>query len=70
MEEHWSDADFVVFKVDLTNAFKVVSRQVVGEKCDTFSLNCCHGCLGTMGHTLCCGTWTALSFFNQVNQDV
>ena len=27
IEEHWMDEDFVVFKVDMQNAFNVVSRQ-------------------------------------------
>ena len=37
IEEHWSDEDFVAFKVDMKNAFNAVSRQVVVEECTTFS---------------------------------
>ena len=29
IEEHWSDPEFAVLKVDLKNAFNVVSRQVL-----------------------------------------
>ena len=32
IEEHWmQEEDFVVFKVDMTNAFNLVSRQVLDE---------------------------------------
>ena len=36
MEEHWMDEDFVCFKVDMKNAFNLVSRQTVLEECATF----------------------------------
>ena len=36
IEEHWSDDDFVAFKVDMKNAFNAVSRQAVVEECATF----------------------------------
>eukprot|EP00731_Ephydatia_muelleri_P022813 Em0015g396a len=36
IEEHWMDEDFVVFKVDMQNAFNVVSRQAVLDECSTF----------------------------------
>ena len=36
LEEHWLDEDFVAFKVDMKNAFNVVSRQAVVEECATF----------------------------------
>ena len=35
IEEHWSDDNFVAFKVDVKNAFNAVSRQAV-EECATF----------------------------------
>ena len=35
IEEHWSDDDFVAFKVDMKNAFNAVSRQAVVEECAT-----------------------------------
>ena len=34
IEEHWmQEEDFVVFKVDMTNAFNLVSRQAVLDEC-------------------------------------
>ena len=36
IEEHWMDEDFVVLKVDMRNAFNVVSRQAVLDECATF----------------------------------
>ena len=30
------DEDFVVFKVDITNAFKLASRQAVLDECSAF----------------------------------
>ena len=36
MEANWQHGDFVVFKVDMSNAFNLVSRQVVLEECATF----------------------------------
>ena len=36
IEEHWGDDGFVAFKVDMKNAFNVVSRQAVVDECATF----------------------------------
>ena len=36
IEEHWMDEDFVFYKVDMQNAFNVVSRQAVLDECSTF----------------------------------
>ena len=36
IEEHWMDEDFVVLKVDMRNAFNIVSRQAVLDECATF----------------------------------
>ena len=33
---HWMDEDFVFFKVDMQNAFNIVSRQAVLDECSTF----------------------------------
>ena len=33
MDEHWNTEDFVVFKVDMRNAFNLVSRQAILDKC-------------------------------------
>ena len=38
IEEHWMDKDFVVLKVDMRNAFNMVSRQVFLDECATLSL--------------------------------
>eukprot|EP00731_Ephydatia_muelleri_P021996 Em0014g587a len=35
IEEHWMDEDFVVLKVDMRNAFNIVSRQAVLDECAT-----------------------------------
>ena len=36
IEEHWMDDNFVLFKVDMKNAFNLVSRQSILEECTTF----------------------------------
>ena len=36
IDDHWDDDDFVVFKVDMRNAFNVVSRQAILDECATF----------------------------------
>ena len=36
IDEHWMDKDFVVLKVDMRNAFNIVSRQAVLDECATF----------------------------------
>ena len=36
IEDNWLSGDFVVFKVDTSNAFNVVSRQAVLDECATF----------------------------------
>eukprot|EP00731_Ephydatia_muelleri_P022875 Em0015g458a len=36
IEEHWMKEDFVVFKIDMRNAFHLVSRQAVLDECATF----------------------------------
>ena len=50
MEEHWMDEDFVCFKVDMKNAFNLVSRQTVLEE---FTLSYSHGFHTAMGPILC-----------------
>ena len=32
-DDHWADNNFVVLKVDMTNAFNLVSRQAVLDEC-------------------------------------
>ena len=36
IEDNWLSDDFVVFKVDMSNAFNMVSRQAVIDECATF----------------------------------
>ena len=36
IDENWLSGDFVVFKVDMSNAFNMVSRQAVLDECATF----------------------------------
>ena len=36
IEDNWLNEDFVVFKVDMSNAFNSVSRQEVLNECGTF----------------------------------
>ena len=33
MEGHWNDDDFAVVKVDMRNAFNLVSRQALLDEC-------------------------------------
>ena len=35
IEDHWMEEDFVVFKIDMQNAFYLVSRQAVLDECAT-----------------------------------
>ena len=61
IEEHWMDVDFVFFKVDMQNAFNVVSRQAVLHECSTFFpelIQWVSWC------TLCFGTHLARSLLN------
>eukprot|EP00731_Ephydatia_muelleri_P023064 Em0015g647a len=50
IEEHWMDEDFVTFKVDMKNAFNIVSSSQVCHP-----LSCCYGPI------LCCRTHLARS---------
>eukprot|EP00731_Ephydatia_muelleri_P028492 Em0020g136a len=36
IEENWLSGDFVVFKVDMSNAFNMVLRQAVMDQCATY----------------------------------
>ena len=42
IEDHWLDEDFVCFKVDMQNAFNLVSRQAIFRKCVTYFLELFH----------------------------
>ena len=58
IEEHWMDEDFIFFKVDMQNAFNVVSRQVVLDECSIFFpeliqwLSWCYGSHPMLWHPL------------------
>ena len=62
--EHWMDEDFVFFKVDMRNAFNVVSRQAVLDECVTFSPELIPWVFGAMGPTSCYGTHLVKSVLN------
>ena len=36
IENHWDDEDFVVLKIDMQNAFNLVSRDALLQECATF----------------------------------
>ena len=36
MDEHWDSDDFVVLKIDMKNAFNLVSQQALLDKCAKF----------------------------------
>ena len=58
IEDNWLSEDFVVFKVDMSNAFNNVSRQEVLNKCGTFShellpwISWCYGSHTLLWHKL------------------
>ncbi|KAL5460196.1 hypothetical protein EMCRGX_G033624 [Ephydatia muelleri] len=54
IEENWLSGDFVVFKVDMSNAFKMVSRQAVMDQCATYFLELLPWV------SWCCGSHTSL----------
>ena len=55
MDEHWDSDDFVVLKIDMKNAFNLVSWQALLDECVTFFPDFCHGLVGATGHTHYCG---------------
>ena len=55
-QDHWKDEDFVIRKIDLTNAFNMVSRQALLEDVPLTSQNYSLGFPGTMGSTQLYGT--------------
>ena len=56
IEDHWMEEDFVVFKIDMQNAFNLVSRQAVLDECATSFPELLPGLYGAMVHTPFCGT--------------
>eukprot|EP00731_Ephydatia_muelleri_P027927 Em0019g800a len=55
IEQHWLEDDFVVLKVDLKNAFNMVSRQAVLTECAVWA-NWCYGHHPFLWHPLGCLT--------------
>ena len=49
VEDNRQSGDFVIFRVDLSNAFNLVSRQE--KNVLPFPLNSCHGSFGAMAIT-------------------
>ena len=49
IENNWLSGDFVVFKLDMLNAFNMVSRQAIRDECASFFpellpwVSWCHG---------------------------
>eukprot|EP00731_Ephydatia_muelleri_P010164 Em0005g750a len=58
IEENWLSGDFVVFKVDMSNAFNMVSRQAVMDQCATYFpelfpwVSWCYGSHTSLWHTM------------------
>ena len=51
IEDHWMEEDFVVFKIDIQNAFNLVSIQAVLYECATSFPELLPGLHGAMVHT-------------------
>ena len=58
IEDHWADDNFVTLKVDMTNAFNLVSRQAVLDECAQHfpellsRTSCCYGQHPILWHSL------------------
>ena len=48
IDQHWMEHDFGVLKVDMTNAFNLVSRQAILSECAKHFLNFSLGSAGAM----------------------
>ena len=51
MEEHWVEDNFAVLKVDMKNAFNMVSHQALLSECSS-----AHGLIGVIASIHFCGT--------------
>ena len=60
IEDHWDDEDFVVLKVDMRNAFNLVSRQAILDECASLFLELlpwvlwCYGTHSALWHPMGC----------------
>ena len=58
VQEHWGDEDFVVFKIDMQNAFNSISRQALIDECAFFFpellpwVSWCYGSHPSLWHPL------------------
>ena len=58
IEDNWLNGDFVVYKVDMLNAFNMVSRQAVLDECATFFpelltwVSWCYGSHSSLWHPM------------------
>ena len=52
MDKHWFDDDFGVLKIDMKNAFNLVSRQALFLNVQSTFLNSSPGSVGVMANTL------------------
>ena len=60
IDDHWDDDDFVVFKVDIRNAFNLVSRLAILVECATFFQKSYPGLFGFTEPT----PFSGISMFN------
>ena len=74
IEDHWDDEDFVVLKVDIRNAFNLVSRQAILDECASFFPELlpwvlwCYGTHSALWHPM--GSDVRMCFSNCVATDI
>ena len=66
IENHWDDEDFVVLKIDMRNAFNLVSRYALLQECATFFLNFYPGHPGATVSNYLCGIQWVTCVLNRV----
>ena len=59
-DEHWDSDKFVVLKIDMRNAFNLVSRQTLLDKCATPAIG--QLMQQAQPRSMLCWVWPALSF--------
>ena len=55
VEDHWMDEDFAIMKIDMRNAFNLVSRQALLDECSAHFPELLPGPHGVSVSTLLCG---------------
>ena len=58
MDDHWTDENFTVLKIDMRNAYNLVSRQALSAAFN--SQSCSHGHHGAMANTQHCSMYWVL----------